>query len=1200
MGKKVGITIGVIVGMLVIIVACIPAFLSSSLGKGIVEGVLSRKVRGDVTIKKVDLSWSGPQKIEGVTVKAKTYSAECQEISSKGSLFASRRTFDLENGAVHASDSTITISKGNISQNELFVSGISEYAGNRGDFEIDLSYETRETGIVDTIHCSGALDNVPIGVLDAFATFANPKWEHRLVQTLGPVITGHFDITYGPQTLKSHTDLHTPNLSLLLNTFPEEEKIAITPTSKLTWHFGNEDLPYIENDVTLEVSGKDLLLDPSQSKWSLASLSGSVICNISPASFDQGITLLGTTITLSTKEGTSAVDTTLGTKISYGKTKAAPFYASLEISDIFDPLRSIRSHTFFEHVRISTTQFPMPLLDALTKSDGFYTKYFGPMLNFTFEPNGETIYCHLETPRLSIDDMHFRIEELARLNKPAHFTYDPPQNLGKSFSASDTRGIVNELAFPLSPWGGNLKSSFFKTEINPAYLSYDEKDLSLAIQNPTFSLTGNGFKHIEGKSAFMVNITHANQMVEDLIGPSLQCQCDTIFDLSNFANISAPQFDMLMTSNRMNGRFDGKIKNNFQTFSLESPFELKLQPPSTLVNSLLAKNNSEITYLLPSPIDIVFQPTTFTLKAPDLAALAIDANLSIPELQVTDHNHKLLYTIIDTKSTFITREQNSSATFTGYAEIVEGAVPVGKLHFDLQTGDYTSFDVEKIDFAGTIKAQKFSSQAADHLLGISPFFTSLAGDDFNAVTTLYSTYPAKNFKIDFDSFQLSLSGHFIDDQTFHLASPSEPCKISGELTPSGLDLLLKHFPRDIRLIEKTKYKGEISHLDLPKDFDLKKTTLSANLSSSKIRLSEKVAAREAEIYKPHLIVDRKNLNDPLALKFDAEVKLKASKAPSVAGKINADLKLGKNGDHNISVQTRNFPTMLADFLLYPFTEHQFPLADLLGPAITSRLNVDLKNWSGPLELTLDSKEANATASGDMKHGILHLTKPLKASLTVTQALGNQLLKDMNLSFIDAKDHITLTIPEEGTAIPVHPFALKRCTLPKFNLNLGKITCRNRGTTSDLSSIFKLTLGTDTAISLWFAPLEGSLKRGMLGISRTEILYNNLYEIATWGSVDLDHRYIDMVLGLTAGSLDRALGIKNLPDNFVLTIPFQGPFGKAHLETDIATAKLAMLFARDKNLRPKSQGWGALFDALGTLAEDQSHVPPPRPPYPWSR
>jgi hypothetical protein len=107
------------------------------------------------------------------------------------------------------------------------------------------------------------------------------------------------------------------------------------------------------------------------------------------------------------------------------------------------------------------------------------------------------------------------------------------------------------------------------------------------------------------------------------------------------------------------------------------------------------------------------------------------------------------------------------------------------------------------------------------------------------------------------------------------------------------------------------------------------------------------------------------------------------------------------------------------------------------------------------------------------------------------------------------------------------------------------------------------------------------------------------DIATWGNVDLPRQRVDMILGLTAQSLEAALGINWLQPQYVLKVPMKGPFKQVKIGTDKALAKLGLILAR-KQIKPKAGGWGDVIDAIGGIADDQSDVPPPKRPFPWEK
>ena len=98
----------------------------------------------------------------------------------------------------------------------------------------------------------------------------------------------------------------------------------------------------------------------------------------------------------------------------------------------------------------------------------------------------------------------------------------------------------------------------------------------------------------------------------------------------------------------------------------------------------------------------------------------------------------------------------------------------------------------------------------------------------------------------------------------------------------------------------------------------------------------------------------------------------------------------------------------------------------------------------------------------------------------------------------------------------------------------------------------------------------------------------------------------MVLGLTASALSRAFGIKNLPGDYVLTIPIKGKSDNVKINSKSATAKIALLLAAQQKSVTDSLGknpagalFGGILQQMGTLP-DNGTVPPAKHPFPWEK
>ena len=160
--------------------------------------------------------------------------------------------------------------------------------------------------------------------------------------------------------------------------------------------------------------------------------------------------------------------------------------------------------------------------------------------------------------------------------------------------------------------------------------------------------------------------------------------------------------------------------------------------------------------------------------------------------------------------------------------------------------------------------------------------------------------------------------------------------------------------------------------------------------------------------------------------------------------------------------------------------------------------------------------------------------------------------------------------------------------------MGKITLNDAGLAATINQF--LELKSSGEISFWFAPLDFSILKGKIAIERTDFLMQDNYHLATWGTIRLPKRRVSMIIGITAKVLAKRFSLDNLPDSYVLQIPFKGDFGKVKLDTKKASERIAWLIAR-KKVAPEMGGtWGQIFSGLSDASEPTS--PPPKKPFPW--
>jgi hypothetical protein len=306
---------------------------------------------------------------------------------------------------------------------------------------------------------------------------------------------------------------------------------------------------------------------------------------------------------------------------------------------------------------------------------------------------------------------------------------------------------------------------------------------------------------------------------------------------------------------------------------------------------------------------------------------------------------------------------------------------------------------------------------------------------------------------------------------------------------------------------------------------------------------------------------------------------------------------------NGSVQ--QFPTALFDI----FTHSAFSLNTLFGPTVNMTAMAKIQNNSGQVKLSLHSPHTRASIDGLLTDGVLTLNDTIYAQITLTPEIAKLLLKDINplsSSAIEAGSPLTLEIGQDNFSLPLIPFSLKDGVIPHMKIELGKIFCENKGNLSDLMGILKLTgVSKEKRLETWFSPINISLEHGLITCERTDILLADAYQICTWGTIDLVNDDVNLTLGLTADCLKKAFKIKNLPNTYVLQIPMTGSLNDVHVNTALATTKVATLLLWQQKAAagaiaggPAGALLGDFLNKIGPIPDQNEKAPPAHHPLPW--
>lgn len=318
------------------------------------------------------------------------------------------------------------------------------------------------------------------------------------------------------------------------------------------------------------------------------------------------------------------------------------------------------------------------------------------------------------------------------------------------------------------------------------------------------------------------------------------------------------------------------------------------------------------------------------------------------------------------------------------------------------------------------------------------------------------------------------------------------------------------------------------------------------------------------------------------------------------GKLQLKLEKSKN-QRSGWLEMEQFTSGFLDFF-YP-DHHQ------LGPLLTCSASFDLMDQAGSLNVRFHSSQARLSARGTLESGIFYPTEPLYAQFYLNSASASFFLQKLHflpVSSFRSKDPLTLEIFPDGTSIPLISPDLKQLNISKARLELGQISCNHEGNIQSALSLLQQQLTLDKDLALWFAPIDFTIKEGVVQIERTEVLMNPL-EVCLWGTLNLSRDSGHMIIGFPAQTLEKAFGIKNLPPTYILQIPMKGKLAQMKVDSGKAMGKIAALFLWQKNLETeqskKNLSHALLGEFLGKLAvlpDLKNPAPPPKHPFPWER
>jgi len=662
-----------------------------------------------------------------------------------------------------------------------------------------------------------------------------------------------------------------------------------------------------------------------------------------------------------------------------------------------------------------------------------------------------------------------------------------------------------------------------------------------------------------------------------------------------------------------------------------NPLEFVMGEPFKLQGTLLPEWLPSFALTQPAPFLFTIEPMPLKMMDASLVTIKAKGQLSLQQLvgkQIILQNivMPLSWDGKANKGNLQLRAQVKKPSDTALGQI---QADCSLSHLTLEP----AVDLTPAILQATVNLQNIPSTFVETLLG-SSLYTPLIGPSFSGTLTLNSTPSKQTIDLQAASPLLSIdSGFTLEKGVIQLKKTESDASFT--LTPESypaLDRLLTNNTQGaipFSLKERSVFTLKLTNIELPvtlqegkEGFTARFPSFSSDFSNLQISLHgtnpklsfyEQNSQESIELSSLFFSLN-KSPSEPLTTTLQCNLLTQSKTASTKNGSLSLTATLNspfqmESITGGLELKAQGLPSRALDLFARAKGRTDFPFTALFGPVINADASCHLKNWSGPLSINLNTPVTRFSLNGTLAAGALLLTDPIYAQMRITPEMSHLFLQELNLlnlSSIYSQNPITLEIPSDGFYLPIYPSNVGKMAIPKATLELGKVYCHNEGNINIALSLLKAKqFDKNQDLALWFAPLDFSIQRGILNIERTEILLADTFDICFWGDVDLLQEKVDMTLGLTAQSLNKAFGIKGLPEKYVLTIPMKGPVDNVQINTTKATAKVALLLAwQEKTIAgaigggPAGAIVGGLLGKLATLPDSDAKVPPAKRPFPW--
>ncbi len=458
------------------------------------------------------------------------------------------------------------------------------------------------------------------------------------------------------------------------------------------------------------------------------------------------------------------------------------------------------------------------------------------------------------------------------------------------------------------------------------------------------------------------------------------------------------------------------------------------------------------------------------------------------------------------------------------------------------------------------------------------------------------------------------------DAILALLKEPKSSHLKWQLTPEGYKVLRKlkadvayekiNLNEEFNLLEPALFIATFNDLSLPISSSTFKASFEKavfdvslnceNLSGMSLSTSQKIFFKEIKTH-----IASKNLKNTITFTTEGKgstgdgIPTEWQMSGSFQNAFTEDLKLNQKdiiASVDGTLKTLPIGPICQLGCVYPQTRHQ--IEAIIGPSVDAGFKAKLSQQNGMLYLDLKGKNAHLLIDGTLNNGIFSLNQDLLAKLIVTPELSDYVLEGIIPIFdgmISADDPLSMHISAQGFSLSLDNPTLAKLTISKAELNLKKIRFSPQ---SELAKVLSLLVNSSKdPIVVATTPIYLSIKEGIVEIKRVDLLINDRFPIAAWGNVNLNDDDVDMIIGVAGASIAQAFKVSNIPNRYMLQIPFKGTLKRVAIDKTKAAARLSALVAQAQG-GPQGLVLGTFLHIASGGLNEKEPPPPSTTDLPW--